>query len=1167
MKRKLNNIRIMQGSRKLPITDLNPYITCKLCDGYFVDASTIIECLHTFCRSCIIKYLQKNKYCPVCDVQVHKSKPLLNIRPDKTLQDIVYKLVPRLFQNEMQRRRKFYENHPDAKPSNLEQCGEVAYQYILAPEESICLTLNYYGANNKPRYLRCPAAVSMGHLKKLIRAKYDLSDQHRIDILYNQDCLNSSLTLIDIAYIYLWKRKGPIELSYKIYENTTKKLKLESLDGLEVNGINNNIGNDNDNNNWKEVQLRISENGEMSITGIQESMVSGLLEVVNSEPKYKNEVTTANTSTTTTSDPLSTASLNSTQRSVNSIQSSACTFTMPMISDHLTSSSNSCATLSSGCTTTVFSTINATKCSTKTDESSINVEKIEIKNDDKGFKRKAECNNTIAGPPVKQSKSGVLIHSNISLLNLSNNHPLKKYSKINRNGENVKEISTTKASLDSVTKSVETNSNSINADELKQNVSEKAETKKNCETITVTSSSTPASHSLQLKTMVSEAGLQSTCYQPKTACSIVVSNSISTPNIYSKITNAKSTPIFNTKSASDVSVSSQSAHNFKTPGSSNTQSNAIIKSVTILSKPQSITTSSQSTINTSCKLTSSSTTHLTHSNPSGSKVTITTSFSNTPPVSLQYTHESNIKATDNVAPSQNAANKTSNSTTKTKLNTPIGYKTLRDPPKSWNSQISKANLSKSSPDPKYPNLKNVRPAKFFKIRNNIPRYLGNPASGVKPMYQVHVGPDGDKQSEAAKAKKSEIKKHSIVKIDPKTLKPVSEKAPETTSLSNNNTVLQTSNLTSPMAQLYSTPGQCLNTTVTTSGGELNVQTDLKINTSSVSITNPLKLQCSSPKNERKSPKSPHSPKPKTSTSPTGNKKDNKIARNFTPPNPFVPNIPTKTSLNPNQFIYPTLPHSFPPYDPRVMAYYSQWYSQRMPFPASVLSGLSLDLNQRKNLENLISSSGPNMDALAAQLVFQMASRSLPSLPTSISPMRRCHNTPPVSAKQSSPPKKSSKEPKSDKSLETVVEKMTQNRNKTSTQTQKDVDSPKLAKTEPPKQPVVKESDENAKLEPKEAEQNETKETVVNNTVPSNNEPKTEKTEDQSEQKKETPEEVNTKSDAVTELPEKENSNTENTMQKKKEGSENGDILKSKEIKENEAVIAEETNQIETNGKE
>ena len=51
------------------------------------------------CRSCIVKYLEGNKYCPTCDVQIHKTRPLLSIRSDKALQDVVYKLVPGLFQS------------------------------------------------------------------------------------------------------------------------------------------------------------------------------------------------------------------------------------------------------------------------------------------------------------------------------------------------------------------------------------------------------------------------------------------------------------------------------------------------------------------------------------------------------------------------------------------------------------------------------------------------------------------------------------------------------------------------------------------------------------------------------------------------------------------------------------------------------------------------------------------------------------------------------------------------------------------------------------------------------------------------------------------------------------------------------------------------------------
>ncbi|KAK8746201.1 hypothetical protein OTU49_017294 [Cherax quadricarinatus] len=88
----------MSGLRRLRVTELHPNLLCILCGGYYVDATTIVECLHSFCKTCIVRYLESSKFCPICDVQVHKTKPLLSIRLDKTLQDIVYKLVPGLYQ-------------------------------------------------------------------------------------------------------------------------------------------------------------------------------------------------------------------------------------------------------------------------------------------------------------------------------------------------------------------------------------------------------------------------------------------------------------------------------------------------------------------------------------------------------------------------------------------------------------------------------------------------------------------------------------------------------------------------------------------------------------------------------------------------------------------------------------------------------------------------------------------------------------------------------------------------------------------------------------------------------------------------------------------------------------------------------------------------------------
>lgn len=146
---------------------------------------------------------------------------------------------------------------------------------------------------------------------------------------------------------------------------------------------------------------------------------------------------------------------------------------------HIASSS---ACLSSATTTTVYSTINKSKCSTKTDDTSIKIEQhligvqenctnssqnagnsdttnheeiVQITRDnvpeagvtynnvpksieETNLKRKS-VDTPESEPPCKQPKQ--LLNHSLPFLNLSNNHPLKKHSKMNRNGENVKNVS------------------------------------------------------------------------------------------------------------------------------------------------------------------------------------------------------------------------------------------------------------------------------------------------------------------------------------------------------------------------------------------------------------------------------------------------------------------------------------------------------------------------------------------------------------------------------------------------------------------------------------------------------------------------------------------------------------------------------------------------------
>ncbi|KAK4344789.1 hypothetical protein RND71_034965 [Anisodus tanguticus] len=84
-------------------------MTCPLCHKLFRDATTISECLHTFCRKCIYKKLsdEETECCPICNIDLG-CVPLEKLRPDHNLQDVRAKVFP-------YKRRKV--NAPEIVPS------------------------------------------------------------------------------------------------------------------------------------------------------------------------------------------------------------------------------------------------------------------------------------------------------------------------------------------------------------------------------------------------------------------------------------------------------------------------------------------------------------------------------------------------------------------------------------------------------------------------------------------------------------------------------------------------------------------------------------------------------------------------------------------------------------------------------------------------------------------------------------------------------------------------------------------------------------------------------------------------------------------------------------------------------------------------------------------
>lgn len=70
-------------------------MTCPLCRKLIRDATTISECLHTFCRKCIFERLndEEEECCPICQIDLGCA-PLEKLRPDHSLQDVRGKIFP-----------------------------------------------------------------------------------------------------------------------------------------------------------------------------------------------------------------------------------------------------------------------------------------------------------------------------------------------------------------------------------------------------------------------------------------------------------------------------------------------------------------------------------------------------------------------------------------------------------------------------------------------------------------------------------------------------------------------------------------------------------------------------------------------------------------------------------------------------------------------------------------------------------------------------------------------------------------------------------------------------------------------------------------------------------------------------------------------------------------
>ncbi|XP_057669169.1 polycomb group protein Psc-like [Diorhabda carinulata] len=148
---------------KILVRDLNSVITCRLCEGYLIDATSLTECDHVFCRACILRHFDNTKTgCPTCNT-FYKKKSQTCFRADPQTQALVYKLVPSLFAKESQRREDFYRSTGVRASSSCSDDSVIERErdmmndqeeiiskafggknQFLSPEDLISLSLEYY---------------------------------------------------------------------------------------------------------------------------------------------------------------------------------------------------------------------------------------------------------------------------------------------------------------------------------------------------------------------------------------------------------------------------------------------------------------------------------------------------------------------------------------------------------------------------------------------------------------------------------------------------------------------------------------------------------------------------------------------------------------------------------------------------------------------------------------------------------------------------------------------------------------------------------------------------------------------------------------------------------------------------------------------------------------
>jgi len=228
---------------KFELRQVNPHIVCKLCAGYFIGATTIMECLHTFCKSCIVKHFANSNKCPTCEKTIHETNPLEMLRQDRTIQNVVFKIIKNLQEDEKEKEAAFYRENGIEQPNASKIRKAPTQQKNMSPpptklrkidtdysdEKQITFQLQFHeqtshedseDTNTKitpleQPYIRTSTRATILQLKKFLARKLFLASPDEVDIFCQEQLMGKEHTLQYIKSTWWRGKSEQFSLQYR----------------------------------------------------------------------------------------------------------------------------------------------------------------------------------------------------------------------------------------------------------------------------------------------------------------------------------------------------------------------------------------------------------------------------------------------------------------------------------------------------------------------------------------------------------------------------------------------------------------------------------------------------------------------------------------------------------------------------------------------------------------------------------------------------------------------------------------------------------------------------------------------------------------------------------------------------------------------------------------